>query len=41
MMKDGLKFMVGRYHARPMFVETDDRRFQGVVLLCEGDDHRS
>ncbi len=40
-MKDELKFMVGRYHAKPMVIETDDRRFQGVVLLYEGDDHHS
>lgn len=40
-MKEELKFMVGHYHVKPMVLETDDRQFQGVVLLYEGDDHHS
>lgn len=40
-MKDELKFMVGRYHAKPIVIETDDRQFQGVVMLYKGEDHHS
>ena len=40
-MRDELKYMVGRYHVKPMVVETDNRQFQGVVLLYEGDNHHS
>lgn len=38
---DELKYMVGRYHLKPIVVETDDRQFQGVVLLYEGQTHES
>lgn len=40
-MKNELKYTVGHYYAKPMVVETDDRRFQGIVLLYEGTDHHS
>lgn len=40
-MKNELKFMLGHYHVKPMVLETDDRQFQGVVLLYEGNNHHS
>jgi|GEM_PF-4297355 len=40
-MKDELRYMVGRYHVKPMVVETDEGKFQGVVMLYEGDSHHS
>jgi len=40
-MKEELKLKVGRYHAKPLVLETDSKQYQGIVLLYEGEHHHS